>query len=367
MTLYAIVIDETIRSFKNDEQQKELTKLLGIKTLYTHREKLQHRIKEIESFIDNQIWVSKAGKVNWGKRGVTEVEKELSGKYFNQKYIDTFNEECKSLDGNFGIIVTHTGSAGTSYRQLFLKGNLPSAILSEGEQKVIAIADFIAEMRMSEINCGMIFDDPVNSLDEHRKNKIAEHLAELSKHRQIIVFSHDLVFVSALITYCQDSKVTFESHWVEKREDKPGMIFLNNSPSYEKEYRKNTIPTKHYVEAKKDDCPPEQREYLIKVGFSALRTCYEVLVINDLFNNVVQRFKERVSIDSLSSVYFDQSIVDEIMDSFARCCRYMEGHTHSDKYAYKKPELKDLKEEIDLFDAIKNKIKKIKKTAEATV
>jgi hypothetical protein len=360
-------IDGIIHSFKNDEQLKVLARLLSIKTLYTHREKLQSHISGIESFVDNQNWLSKAGKVNWGKRGVTDAEKELSGKYFNQKYIDTFNEECTSLDGDFGIVVNHTGSAGASYRQLFLKGNSPSTILSEGEQKVIALADFIAEMRMSEINHGMVFDDPVNSLDEHRKTRIAEHLAKLSKDRQIIVFSHDLVFVSALITYCEDSKIEYASHWIEKREDMPGMIFLNNSPSYEKKYRNVTIPMEHYAEAKKDDCLPAQRDYLITAGFTALRTCYEVLVIYDLFKNVVQRFNERVSIDSLSSVYFDQTIVNELMDSFARCCRFMEGHSHSDKYAYKKPDLKDLKDEIELFDSIKKKLKNAQKVAGATM
>jgi hypothetical protein len=360
-------IDGRIQSFKNDEQQKALSRLLSIKTLYAHREKLQAHISGIESFVNNQVWLSRASKANWGKRGVTEAEKELSGKYFNQKYIDTFNEECTSLDGNFGIVVNHTGSAGASYRQLSLKGNLPSSILSEGEQKVIALADFIAEMRISEINHGMVFDDPVNSLDEHRKTRIAEHLAKLSRDRQIIVFSHDLVFVSALITYCEESKIEYDSHWIEKREDIPGLIFLNNSPSYEKKYRKSTIPMEHFEEAKKDGCPPTQRDYLITAGFTALRTCYEVLVINDLFKNVVQRFNERVSIDSLSSVYFDQAIVNEIMDSFARCCRFMEGHSHSDKYAYKKPELKDLKDEIELFDAIKKKLKNVQKAAGATI
>lgn len=361
------VIDETIRSFKDDEQIKELAGLLSAKTLYAHREKLQLHIERIESFVDNQIWISKAGKVSWGKRGVTEAEKELSGKYFNQKYIDAFSEECKSLNGGFGVVVNHTGSAGASYRQLTLKGHSPSAVLSEGEQKVIALADFIAEMRMSEINRGVIFDDPVNSLDDHRKKRIAEHLVNLSMQRQVIVFSHDLVFVSALITFCEDRKMLFASHWIEKRENVPGMIFLDNSPSFEKEYRNSSIPMKHYADAKKEGCPPAQRDYLIQSGFTALRTCYEVLVINDLFKNVVQRFSERVSIDSLSSVYFDQSIVDELMDSFARCCRFMEGHSHSDKYAYQKPELKDLNNEIGLFDALKKKIKGLKKNAGAAI
>ena len=92
-----------------------------------------------------------------------------------------------------------------------------------------------------------------------------------------------------------------------------------------------------------------------------MRTCYEVLVINDLFKNVVQRYNERVSVDNLSSVYFDESLINELLDSFAQCCRYMEGHTHSDKYAYKKPEPSNLNEEIQKYEAIRSKIRKSKK------
>ena len=88
---------------------------------------------------------------------------------------------------------------------------------------------------------------------------------------------------------------------------------------------------------------------------------YEVLVINDLFNNVVQRYNERVSVDSLSSVSFDETLIKELLDSFAQCCRYMEGHTHSDKYAYKRPEPSNLNEEIQRYEATKSKIKKFNK------
>lgn len=85
------------------------------------------------------------------------------------------------------------------------------------------------------------------------------------------------------------------------------------------------------------------------------------MVINGLFNNVVQRFNERVSIDALSNVYFDNEIVEELQDSFDQCCRYIEGHTHSDKYAYKRPELKDLAEEIERYETLRKKIKEKKK------
>ena len=93
-------------------------------------------------------------------------------------------------------------------------------------------------------------------------------------------------------------------------------------------------------EAKK--ASPEQREDKIKNGFAALRTSYETQVVFGLFKGVVQRFEERVSVDSLKSVFFTTEIRDEILDNFYQCCRYMEGHSHSDKYAYKKPELENL-------------------------
>jgi len=289
------------------------------------------------------------------------MEKSLSYKYFNQKYIDTFNSECKKLNGNFGVEVNHTGSSGRSYKQLKLKGNKPNSVLSEGEQKVIAIADFISEMCMSEINRGMVFDDPVTSLDENRKSEIAKRLVEEAKKKQVIVFTHDLVFVSSLIGHSKDFKLNYNCHWIEKNDGKPGQIWLNNSPSYEKNYRTAEPALELYRKAKKELCPPMEREYLLKSGFASLRTSYEVLVINDLFKNVVQRFSERVSVDTLSKVYFDSDLVEKIQDSFGQCCRYMEGHSHSDKYSFKKPEVANLKEEIDRFIEIRTKVKKTKK------
>ncbi len=358
-----ISIDTTFQTFKNNEQGKELERLLKAKTFLEHKKIFNSHFSKFETYVYDQIWIKKAGKANFSKRKITETEKTLSDKYFNQKYIETFNEECIKLNGTFGIEINHTGSAGRSYRQLKLKGRNPNTVLSEGEKKVIAIADFITEMELSEINRGIIFDDPVSSLDERRKSEIAKRLVEGSKAKQTIVFTHDLVFVSSLIGHCSDLKVDHSCHWVEKRDDKPGQVWLNNSPSYEKIYRNAEPAKKYYIEAKKDECPPSQREYLLKAGFAALRTSYEVLVINDLFKNVVKRFNERVSIDSLSAVYFDNELIEEVQESFNKCCRYMEGHTHSDKYAYKKPEPINLNKEIQRFESLRTKIRKIKKPA----
>jgi energy-coupling factor transporter ATP-binding protein EcfA2 len=361
LTIIETNIDTQIKILKEDEQSKELEKLLDSKTFLEHKEKFNIHFSKFEAFVNNQIWIKKANKADYAKRKITDTEKALSNKYFNQKYIDTFNEECQKLNGKFGIKIDHTGSAGKSYRQLKLKGKSPNAVLSEGEQKVIAIADFLAEMHLSEVNRGIIFDDPVTSLDNDRKKQIAERLTKEALKKQVIIFTHDLVFVSSLIGHCKDSNIAYDCHWIENRNESPGQIWLNNSPSYEKEYRNAEPAKKHYITCSKDDCEPMQREIAIKQGFAALRTCYEVLVINDLFNNVVQRYNERVSIDALSKVSFDDTLINELLSCYAQCCRFMEGHSHSDRYSYLKPEPNDLNKEIQSYELIKKKIKDTKK------
>ncbi|MBE8715762.1 AAA family ATPase [Cellvibrio polysaccharolyticus] len=357
-------IDIEIKAFEEDEQTKNLADLLQQKTYFAHKEKLVVRYTDVEKLHNNMIWVNKANKFNKQsfKSQSTNTEKRISKEYFNIDYINAFNDECEKLNGNFGIEIDAKSSDAQSNRQLFLKGKDPSAILSEGEQKVIALADFIAETNITAINKGVIFDDPVNSLDEKRKSVIAERLVSISDEKQVIIFTHDLVFVSSLINYATDNSLLHECHWIENRNGNPRQVWLRNSPSYEKVYRNAEPVKKLYSGANKDECAPEHREFLVKSGFTALRTCYEVLVINDLFKNVVQRYNERVSVDSLSSVHFDEALINELLDNFAQCCRYMEGHTHSDRYAYRKPELSNLNEEIQRYEVIRNKIRSSKKS-----
>jgi len=358
-TAIETAIDTLIKKLKEDEQSKELEKLLNSKTLLEHKEKFNTHFSKFETYINNQVWIKKANKADYAKRKITETEKALSNKYFNQKYIDTFNEECQKLNGNFGIEINHTGSAGKSYRQLKLKGKNPNAVLSEGEQKVIAIADFLAEMQLSEVNKGIIFDDPVTSLDEKRKSEIAERLVKEALQKQVIIFTHDLVFVYSLMNNANDKSITCLRHWIRNENDKVGNIYLNNTPTHEKKYRSTQPALECYTKAK--DAQPEESERQVAYGFSELRTCYEIFVINDLFANIVQRFNDRVSVMSLSSIYYDDDIINETMANFERCCKYMAGHSHSDNFSPTKPEPKTLLEEINILDALRKKYKGILK------
>jgi energy-coupling factor transporter ATP-binding protein EcfA2 len=354
-------LKKKIISFEDESVNKKLEKINTSITYLCHKEKLFTHIDDIERYVILLKWITKAeSKRNeFNPISITNKGKQLSNKYFGQKYKDKFYEECDALNAHFDIELFYSGSHGSSYREFKIKNRFPSQILSEGEQRAISLADFLAEIELSRINKGIIFDDPVNSLDEERKSNIAERLVKESLKRQVLIFTHDLVFISSIIGYCEDMGVAFDCHWIEKLNDQPGTIHLRNTPCYEKGYKNSEKAKQLYNKARK--CKPEERETNIKNGFGALRTSYEALVIFNLFEGVVQRFNERVSIDSLSKVYFDKAIRDEIINNFNQCCRYMEGHLHSDKYGYKKPKVDNLKEEIERFDELKKKLKELKK------
>ena len=83
----------------------------------------------------------------------------------------------KADRGEQRIIVNVTG----------LKHPKKSEILSEGEQRAVALAGFLTEVNEFKTGHAIIFDDPVSSLDLERKNQIAKRLVEEAKNRQVII------------------------------------------------------------------------------------------------------------------------------------------------------------------------------------
>jgi energy-coupling factor transporter ATP-binding protein EcfA2 len=83
----------------------------------------------------------------------------------------------------------------------------PRQVLSEGEQRVIAIASFFAELAVSGHTGAAVFDDPVSSLDHLRRQRVARRLVEEAKTRQVIVFTHDSVFLAELLDAIQNTKL----------------------------------------------------------------------------------------------------------------------------------------------------------------
>ncbi|MEX2108682.1 MAG: AAA family ATPase [Solirubrobacterales bacterium] len=71
-------------------------------------------------------------------------------------------------------------------------------VLSEGEQRALALALFLAESSANRGRSAIVLDDPVALLDLERRERVTRRLVEEAKRRQVIVFTHDLAFVQML-------------------------------------------------------------------------------------------------------------------------------------------------------------------------
>ncbi|MBY0067836.1 AAA family ATPase [Empedobacter falsenii] len=358
-TTIETAIDNSIKFLKEDKQSKELEKLLNSKTLIEHKEKFNIHFSKFETFVNNQVLIKKANEGNFRKlkKDITDTEKILSNKYFNQKYIDTFNEECQKLNGHFGIEISTTGSAGKSSRQLKLKGKRPNDVLSEGEQKVIAIADFLAEMHLSEVNKGIIFDDPVTSLDNDRKKQIAERLAFQATLKQVIIFTHDLVFFYHIKNFSKKFlngiNDSFFHHSLEKDSPFCGKVVANTSPANEGQYNKPT-KAEEWLQKSKNSSGNDKIDNA-KAGLSALRSSYEALAIFTVLGGTVQRFDPQIRMGRLKDIKYEKSLILEVVENHGEISDLIEGHLPSDEFGIiPSPEI--LEEHIERFKDLKIKL-----------
>jgi len=263
------------------------------------------------------------------------------------------------------VTIETRGFKGETVRQLVLNpkvfrpGFSIDQILSEGEKRAVAVADFLTEAALDQRNNGIILDDPVTSLDDKWKNILAACLAEVAKTRQVVVLTHDLAFLYRIKERAEELHVDIATHWVREENGRPGFVYLDNSPLCEKDYKSAKIASDYYVKAK--DARPAEQQALLQQGFAALRTSYEALIIFEICNDVVARFEERFSFGRLKEVRVDPKLVQEIIRRMEALSRYIEGHSHSDAFASAKPSPATLFEEIRAFESIRAAPKELKK------
>jgi ABC-type Na+ transport system ATPase subunit NatA len=97
-------------------------------------------------------------------------------------------------------------------------------VLSTGEQTALATAFFLAELRVSDERSAILLDDPVSSLDHQRREHVAERLVAESRHRQVIVLTHDLVFVSYLQEKADALGIELHGQALERRYHSVGVV-----------------------------------------------------------------------------------------------------------------------------------------------
>jgi energy-coupling factor transporter ATP-binding protein EcfA2 len=241
-------------------------------------------------------------------RAISRKSTELSRTMASQELADALNAELRCLKVHELYIGMKPESPGgrTQYK-LTLQlpgGGAPSAVLSEGEQRAIAIASFLAEIKLGKGKGGIVFDDPVSSLDHRRRWEVAERLAQESKVRQVIIFTHDIYFLAILEQKAEAVGASLAKNYIRRTAN--GFGVHSQSLPFDVEGTKARVGQLRQMQvgtqrAKKDG-DDDRHRMLTTTAYGKLRLAWERCVEEVLLNGVIQRFGEGVSTQKLKAV-----------------------------------------------------------------
>lgn len=241
-------------------------------------------------------------------RGISRKSTDLSRTTASQELADALNAELKLLKvHHLSVVMKPESPGGKTQFKLALQlpgGGTPAAILSEGEQRAIAIASFMAELRLGKGHGGIVLDDPVSSLDHRRRWEVAERLAKESLTRQVIVFTHDIYFLLILEQKAEEVGATLTKNYIRRTADGYG-VHSEDLPfdvlgTKERLGRLRQMLVVVRKAAKEGD--EDSLRHLTAKCYGQLRLAWERCIEEVLLNGAVQRFGEGVSTQRLKGV-----------------------------------------------------------------
>lgn len=158
-------------------KQAELTELKGKKTANT-------LLPQIEKRVSDAKWVGRAtivkGNLTAVLRSLTEAAKVAGEELLNKDFGKRFEDECKMLRAP-SVTLNFPGREGQVTRRKLVASHKPTEVLSEGEQKALALADFLAEVTCVPASSPVVFDDPITSMDYRRIHEVCDRIIALAQ------------------------------------------------------------------------------------------------------------------------------------------------------------------------------------------
>lgn len=272
-------------------------------------------------------WISECQSqltTNGISRKIGELMEDQAVSLQHQEFVSHLNFFNRDLANKVFISKTRT-TQGNTFQKCSLNGISDSinSILSEGEQKIIALSNFLAECTIDNRLNTIIFDDPVTSLDMDYKDLIATKIVQMSQNRQIIVFTHDLSFLRSLIDI---HKVTASTDCLVVGIDKFNGIsgIVTDEIPYLARNVQERIDSIRRILHEHDSLAPADahgRETKLDSARKRFRMLLERSVEEVLSNKTYERFSRNIHLKkgNLSSyIVTEQSDVDFLLNLFGK-------------------------------------------------
>lgn len=253
---------------------------------------------------------------------------ELAEKVVSNDLAEALNEEFKALGvKSLQVSLQSRSYKGKALHKLKLElpqSRNPGDILSEGEQRAIAIGSFLAEVRLNGGKGGIVFDDPVSSLDHRRRERVAKRLALEATNRQVIIFTHDIYFLCLLVEEAKLVGVPISTQSLIRGKEgfgiaDPDLPFEGKNTSK----RVGALKAQHQFIAKlhTDGDEQEHRKQTVDAYFR-LRMAWERAVEEVLLREVILRFRKGVETQRLAGVIVEDDDYTKVHAGMTKCSNY---------------------------------------------
>ena len=322
-------------------KQIELSELQGKKTANVVFSQIETRVLDAK-------WVGRANivKANLTNvlRSLTEAAKEASEELLNKDFGRRFEGECQRLRAP-NVTLNFPGRQGQVTRRKLVASYKPAQVLSEGEQKALALADFLAEVTAVPASSPVVFDDPITSMDYRRINEVCDRIVALAHDHQIIVFTHNIWFAAQLLSQADKKNLNYYDIRLESGD--AGVVTPGSHPRVDTVAQVRTT-LKKLIEGA-DKTGGEVKAALVEKGYDYLRNLSEMVVEHEMLKGVVQRYAPNVMMTKLEQINVGtlQESIDAVTPVFNKCCRYTASHSQPLETQGIRPTLDELKADFD--------------------
>jgi len=314
-------VTELIEKFNTDKNGLlRIKKVNESKELFNKWYEYKARIESLNSI-----------KSRFSTTALTTKSKEAFKEIVAGDYTSTFEGYCKYL-GVPNVGISWVSKKGQAQRGKYIVSEdiKVTEIMSEGEQKAIALAEFATDLKIRKNYCTTLFDDPVTSFDYKRAEKIAHMIYEISKDRQVIVFTHNIMFYYYLYNCCaKDNNKENRFFKIDEYDrDNKGLISVSAEGRLE---NLNEITKKiknHAQKINSKSCLGDELEQTLKAAYSDIRTWCELIVEEGFLKKIIRRYEPNIMFKPVSKITPEfVDYIPAVSDLFDKSCRYMLGHS----------------------------------------
>ena len=298
---------------------------------------------------------------------VTTKRGELTEMYVTQEVRDRFTRETERLQLR-GVTLNRTGRGRDSAleHQPSLLGTRRDAdideVLSEGEQTALGLAGFLTEVELDASLSGVVFDDPVSSLDATRRSHVAQRLVELAEQRQVVVFTHEITLVHALNKEAKRKSIGVATRSIQRMGGtQPGLV-ADELPWQVKDIPQRIAGIEQdLARINKERAELTDDQYAERIGGVAgrLSETLERAVNLHIVNELVDRGTNQVAPTMLKILpKFSQADHDEYQAAYAKTSSWAARHDNAPEENYVPPTVDEVQAEVTWLRGWHDRIKR---------